>query len=73
MKVLIKMKGSELFLTAASGWTEKPEAARVFACFVDAMDFCHQYRLANVEIFYFFTDPDFNFVVALPKSSRARR
>jgi hypothetical protein len=50
MKILIQNRGNGSYLAANLTWSEIPEVALTFENTVRALDFCIEYRLANVHI-----------------------
>ncbi len=64
MNIVLQSKGSSAFIEDLGGaWTREREDAHVFADGLEAMVFCFQRRLKNMQVVATFLDPRMNFSV----------
>jgi len=64
MNIVLQSKGSSAFIEGLGGaWTKEREDAHVFANGLEAMVFCFQRRLKNMQMVATFLDPRMNFSV----------
>jgi hypothetical protein len=63
MNILLQNKRTLNYVQGATGWTPDHEKARVFSTGLEAMFFCLNGRIANMQIFGEFADARMNFTI----------
>jgi hypothetical protein len=64
MNIVLQNKSHRGFIADETGsWTPSSEKARVFPNCLNALLFCFDRRLPNMQIFAMFKNPEFNFVM----------
>jgi hypothetical protein len=63
MNILLQNKRTLQFVEGRAGWTAKAEQARVFGTGLEAIFFCLNHDMANMQILGRFTDERMNFTV----------
>jgi len=71
VNVFIKRVEANLFLTAADKWTKDLKQAYGFSKFAELSAYCERKGLTDVEAYYSFDDPHFDFKLRLGRR-RAR-
>jgi len=62
MNLVLQNKGHRGFIADETGsWTESSERARIFPSCLNALLFCFDRRLPNMQILAMFTNPEMNF------------
>jgi len=62
MNILLQNKCHSGFIADETGsWTNSPDGARIFPNCLNALLFCFDRRLANMQILAMFKNPDLNF------------
>jgi hypothetical protein len=69
MSVYLQSLRTEKFVQGPKKWTDTPEQAREFGGGIDALFFCYQNHLADMQILGRFTDPQKDFTIPLKESS----
>ena len=59
------MKGEERYLVRAGVWTQNIIEAEDFKSFLPLLDYRREHRIENVEAFFWFEDPQYNFILQL--------
>ncbi len=65
MDILLQNKMTMRYVAGANGWTAEREDARVFSNGLEAVLFCLQHPVANMQIVGRFADPRMNFAVSV--------
>jgi len=65
MRVLLKVKGEDRYLASPGGWTENDTEAKDFKSLLPVVEYLREHKLENVEAFFRFDDPKYNFVLRL--------
>ena len=63
MKILLQNKKTSSYVTDLSTWTMQHEKAHSFATGIEALFFCFNRQLKNMQILGEFVDPRLNFTV----------
>ena len=63
MDILLQNKSTLRFLDDGSGWTRERAQARIFGTGLEAIFFCLNHELANMQILGAFTDRRMDFTV----------
>ncbi len=63
MNILLQDRGTLKYLTAGAGWTEDHDEARVFKTGLEAIVFCLNHHIGNMQIIGKFVDKRLDFVV----------
>jgi hypothetical protein len=63
MNILLQNKKTLNYVNGLSGWTKKPEKAQVFGTGLEALFFCFNRRIANMQILGNFLDARMNFTM----------
>ena len=63
MDILLQNKSTLRFLDDGSGWTRERTQARIFGTGLEAIFFCLNHELANMQILGAFTDRRMDFTV----------
>ena len=63
MNILLQNKKTLNYVNGLSGWTTKRENARVFATGIEALFFCFNRHVANMQILGEFVDARMNFTM----------
>jgi len=50
MKILVQDRKTNAFLTAEKRWVRQVDYARSFATSLDALRFCHETKLTNIDV-----------------------
>ena len=65
MSVLLQSVETSKYVEHEAGWTIRPEAARKFGGATDALFYCYQHHLKNMQILGRFEDSKKNFTIPL--------
>lgn len=71
MSVLLQNVKTAKFVEHPAGWTAHPDKARVFGGATDALFYCYNHHLRNMQILGSFDDPRQNFTIPLTEIARA--
>ena len=63
MNILLQNKKTLNYVSSFAGWTKTPEKARVFGTGIEALLFCLNGRIANMQILGNFLDARMNFTM----------
>jgi hypothetical protein len=63
MRILLQNKTTLHYVESAAGWTAYVDKARVFGTGLEAISFCLNHQIANMQILGKFTDVRMNFTV----------
>jgi len=63
MDILLQNKSTLNYLDGRSGWTQERAQARIFGTGLEAIFFCLNHQLANMQILGAFTDRRMDFTV----------
>ena len=63
MNILLQNKRTLNYVKGLSDWTTKPESARVFGTGLEALFFCFNHHIANMQILGEFVDARMNFTI----------
>lgn len=63
MNILLQNKRTSNYVNGLSGWTTKREKARVFGTGLEALFFCFNHHVANMQILGEFGDARMNFTI----------
>ena len=63
MNILLQKKGTLSYVKGLSGWTTRREKARVFGTGLEALFFCFNRRITNMQILAEFVDARMNFIL----------
>ena len=63
MNILLQNKRTLSYVTGLSGWTVKREEARAFGTGMEALFFCFNRHITNMQILGEFVDPRMNFII----------
>ncbi len=63
MKILLQNRRTLSFLGATTGWTPNHAKARIFSTGLEAMFFCLNHHVANMQILGKFADQRMDFIV----------
>jgi len=62
MNIVLQSQGHRGFIADETGsWTESPDSARIFSSCLNALLFCSDRRLPNMQILAMFKNPELNF------------
>jgi len=70
VNVFIKRVDGNLFLTASAHWTKDLKKAYGFSKFDELSAYCERKELTNVEAYYSFDNPRFDFTLRLGRSRK---
>jgi hypothetical protein len=63
MKILLQNTRTLNYVDDAACWTANPDQAQIFATGLEAMVYCLDHHMANMQILGEFNDPRLNFTV----------
>jgi hypothetical protein len=63
MNILLQNKRTSAYVTDLSTWTTQHENARSFGTGIEALFFCFNRHLTNMQVLGEFVDPRFNFTM----------
>ena len=63
MRVLLKAKGEERYLVSPGTWTKNDLEAKDFKSLLPVLQYLREHKIENVEAFFRFDDPKYNFVL----------
>jgi hypothetical protein len=63
MNIVLQNKRTLNYVQGASGWTAAPDKARMFGTGLEAIFFCLNHHMANMQLLGRFLDPRLNFSV----------
>ena len=66
MKVFLKLRGEDRYLTASGQWTSNPLEAQDYKSYLKVLDYQREHQLANIEALYSFEDPHYDFILLVP-------
>jgi hypothetical protein len=69
MSVYLQSLRTEKFVQGPEKWTDHAEQAREFRGGTDALFFCYQHHLADMQILGRFAEPEKDFTIPLKESS----
>lgn len=65
MNILLQDKRTMNFLVGTTGWTPDPEKARIFGTGLEAMLFCLDHHISNMQIVGEFADRTMDFTIPI--------
>jgi hypothetical protein len=66
MKIFLQDKGNSAFIKDLGGaWTESRERAHAFSTGLEAVLYCFEHRMSNMQMVGSFVDPRLNFSVSV--------
>ena len=71
MSVLLQSMKTAKYVEQPEGWTEHPGQAREFRGATDALIYCYNHHLKNMQILGSFDDPRENFTIPLTEMGRS--
>ena len=69
MSVYLQSLNTDKYVAGPEQWTDRPEKARQFGGGTEALFFCYQHRLGDVQILGRFPNPRENFTISLRNKS----